>query len=74
MSRHTIIAKSNLKPKFFSQISDHQQSMSLGSFRGAFLILPALLVVADSLLSQQAAGNLHQKRLKGQTHENTKSK
>jgi hypothetical protein len=36
-----------MKPKFFSQISDYQRSMSLRPLRGTFLILPALLVVAD---------------------------
>jgi hypothetical protein len=37
---------SNMKPKFFSQISDHQQSWP-GPLPGAILIPPALLVVAD---------------------------
>jgi hypothetical protein len=36
-----------MKPKFFSQISDHQQSVAR-PLRGAFLIPPALLVVADT--------------------------
>ena len=38
---------SNMKPKFFSQISDYPQSMSLPPLRGAYLIPSALLVVAD---------------------------
>jgi hypothetical protein len=42
MSRHTIIGKSNMKQKFFSQISDHQQSVAPAPSRD----LP-LLVVAD---------------------------
>jgi hypothetical protein len=36
-----------MKAKFFSQISDHPQRMAPRSLRGAFLIPPALLVVAD---------------------------
>ena len=38
---------SNMKPKFFSQISDYPQSMSLPPLRGAYLIPPALLMIAD---------------------------
>ena len=40
-----------MKPKFFLKISDHQQSMAPRPLREAFLIPPALLVVADSNLS-----------------------
>jgi hypothetical protein len=36
-----------MKPKFFLKISDYQQSMAPRPLRGAFLIPPALLVVAD---------------------------
>ncbi len=39
-----------MKPKFFSKISDHRQSMTPRPLRGAFLISPALLVVADSVM------------------------
>jgi hypothetical protein len=46
-----------MKAKFFSQISDHQQRMAPRPLRGAFLIPPALLVVADfgriSILNNQ---------------------
>ena len=38
--------KSNMKPKFFSQISDQQQSVAPAPSR-AFLTHPALLLVAD---------------------------
>jgi hypothetical protein len=40
--------KHNTKPKFFLQISDHQQRVAPARpLPGAFLIPPALLVVAD---------------------------
>ncbi|MEE4602594.1 MAG: hypothetical protein V2J65_15035 [Desulfobacteraceae bacterium] len=42
-----------MKPKFFSPISDHQQSLSPRPFRGAFLMSPALLVVADCDVSYE---------------------
>jgi hypothetical protein len=38
-----------MKPKFFSQISDHQQSVAPAPSRG-LPIPPALLVVADFML------------------------
>ncbi len=43
--------KRNMKSKFFSQISDHQQSMVPRPLRGVFLILPARLVVADPVMT-----------------------
>jgi hypothetical protein len=34
MSEHAIITKTKLKQKFFSQISDHQQSVAPAASRG----------------------------------------
>jgi hypothetical protein len=46
MSEHAILTKTKLKQKFFSQISDHQQSVVPAPSRG-YPHTPSLLVVAD---------------------------
>jgi len=56
MSRHAIIGKSNMKQKFFSQISDQQQSVAPVPSRGC-LIPPALLLVADLRVSANLSKN-----------------
>ncbi len=51
MSAHAIITKTKLKQKFFSQISDHQQSVVPVPSRGQpHTPSSALLVVADLTL------------------------
>ena len=44
---HAVRKKSNMRPKFFLQTSDHQQSTSAAPSRGHILRTLALLVVAD---------------------------
>jgi hypothetical protein len=46
----------NIRPKFFLQISDHQQSMAARPLLRAFLIPPALLMVADYFSIPTLAG------------------